>query len=117
MSSSSSSSSSSSPFAHVVPGLDLGAAPPDHDADRPATARPPSSAFGYVVPGLDDDYPATPASAGEQFAYTNDGGSSVDEDEMDEFEIEEDELEASAFDDLRAEDEDWEIAERGAHSP
>ena len=36
-----------------------------------------------------------------------------DEDEQDEFENEEDQLEYAAFDDLRAEDEDWENAERG----
>jgi RIO kinase 1 len=39
--------------------------------------------------------------------------SSSDEDEPDEFEAEEDYTEAAAFDGLRAEDEDWEIAERG----
>ena len=33
--------------------------------------------------------------------------------EEDEFDVEEDEIEAAAFDGLRAEDEDWEIAERG----
>ena len=44
--------------------------------------------------------------------------SESDEDEPeDEFDAEEDELEAAAFEDLRAEDEDWEIAERGmSHS-
>ena len=36
-----------------------------------------------------------------------------DESEPDEFEQEEDTLEAEAFQTLRAEDEDWEIAERG----
>ena len=35
------------------------------------------------------------------------------EDEEDEFEREEDDMEAAAFEALRAEDEDWEIAERG----
>lgn len=39
---------------------------------------------------------------------------STSEDEQDEFELEEDEMEAAAFENLRAEDEDWEIAERGA---
>ena len=43
--------------------------------------------------------------------------SSEDEDEPDEFEDEEDKMEHAAFEELRAEDEDWEIAERGAHSP
>ena len=37
-----------------------------------------------------------------------------DEDEEDEFDLEEDEMEAAAFENLRAEDEDWEITERGA---
>lgn len=38
---------------------------------------------------------------------------SSDSSEEDEFDLEEDENEAAAFDGLRAEDEDWEIAERG----
>ena len=42
--------------------------------------------------------------------------SAEDDDEPDEFENEEDEIEAAAFDELRAEDEDWEITERGASS-
>lgn len=42
---------------------------------------------------------------------------SEDDDEQDEFEAEDDEMEAAAFEQLRAEDEDWEIAERGAHDP
>lgn len=40
--------------------------------------------------------------------------SSEEESEPDEFEQEQDTLEAEAFQTLRAEDEDWEIAERGA---
>lgn len=40
--------------------------------------------------------------------------SSEDEDEPDDFEDEEDALERAAFEELRVEDEDWEIAERGA---
>ena len=43
--------------------------------------------------------------------------SEEDESEPDEFEQEEDIIEAEAFQTLRAEDEDWEIAERGALSP
>lgn len=42
--------------------------------------------------------------------------SSEDEDEPDDFEAEEDALEHAAFEELRAEDEDWEIAERGAQA-
>lgn len=42
--------------------------------------------------------------------------SAEDEDEHDEFDNDEDEMEAAAFDDLRAEDEDWEITERGVYS-
>ncbi|KAJ3553838.1 hypothetical protein NM688_g3405 [Phlebia brevispora] len=38
--------------------------------------------------------------------------SDEDDSELDEFEVEEDEMEAAAFESLRAEDEDWEIAER-----
>ena len=41
-------------------------------------------------------------------------GSEDEEDELDEYEVEENNMEAAAFYDLRAEDEDWEIAERGA---
>lgn len=40
--------------------------------------------------------------------------SEEDDDKQDAFEAEEDDLEAAAFHTLRAEDEDWEIAERGA---
>lgn len=42
--------------------------------------------------------------------------SSDEESEPDEFEEEQDTLEAEAFQTLRAEDEDWEIAERGTFS-
>lgn len=35
------------------------------------------------------------------------------DEEEDEFEVEEDDMEASAYETLRAEDEDWENAERG----
>ncbi|PSR70474.1 hypothetical protein PHLCEN_2v13625 [Hermanssonia centrifuga] len=38
--------------------------------------------------------------------------SSGDEEELDEFDVREDDMEAAAFENLRAEDEDWEIAER-----
>ena len=41
-------------------------------------------------------------------------GSSEEDEEQDEFDAEEDEMEAAAFENLRAEDEDWEITERGA---
>ena len=36
------------------------------------------------------------------------------DEEEDAFDLEEDQMEAEAFETLRAEDEDWEIAERGA---
>lgn len=42
--------------------------------------------------------------------------SGSEEEELDEFEAEEDLMEVAAFDGLRAEDEDWEIAERGTTS-
>lgn len=43
--------------------------------------------------------------------------SSSSEEEQDEFDDEEDAIEAAAFEGLRAEDEDWEIAERGVPTP
>ena len=52
----------------------------------------------------------------ELLAWSSDS-SEDEESEPDEFEQEEDILEAEAFQTLRAEDEDWEIAERGTLLP
>jgi RIO kinase 1 len=69
----------------------------------------------------EDATPPTPvdvrAEAGHRFIDEENAlewSSDSDEDELDEFDAEEDDMEAAAFDQLRAEDEDWEIAERGA---
>ena len=66
-------------------------------ADPPVAAADPRAGHAFI----DDE---------ELLAWYSES----DEDEPeDEFDAEEDELEAAAFEDLRAEDEDWEIAERG----
>ena len=66
--------------------------------------------------------PDAPADARAGHSYIDDdnilewsSASEGDEDELeDQFDAEEDEMEAVAYENLRAEDEDWEIAERGA---
>ena len=69
----------------------------------------------------DDNPPSAPvdarAQAGHRFIDEEnilEWSSDSDEEEEDEFDAEEDDMEAAAFQELRAEDEDWEIAERGA---
>ncbi|OBZ71498.1 Serine/threonine-protein kinase rio1 [Grifola frondosa] len=77
------------------------------------------------VDGQFDDAPTAPAAPAieadprEGHRFIDDdallewsSSSSSDDDEPDEFEEEEDNMEAAAFHTLRAEDEDWEIAER-----
>ncbi|KAH9854713.1 RIO1 family-domain-containing protein [Lenzites betulinus] len=79
---------------------------------------------GPVEEGQFDDAPGDitvpqPADPREGHTFIDDeqilewsSGSSGEESEPDEFELEEDTLEAEAFQTLRAEDEDWEVAER-----
>ncbi len=84
---------------------------------------PTSEVYDLVEEGQFDDAPTSgPATDPRQGnAYIDDegllewssGSSEEDESEPDEFEQEEDIIEAEAFQTLRAEDEDWEIAERG----
>lgn len=66
--------------------------------------------------------PATDPRAGHHYIddehyVSSDSEDDEDDEELDEFDLEEDALEDAAFDGLRAEDEDWEIAERGTSPP
>ncbi|RPD62390.1 RIO1-domain-containing protein [Lentinus tigrinus ALCF2SS1-7] len=84
------------------------------------TAVPEITEEGQFDDAPDDHTAPTPADPRQGHNYIDDEGllewsseSSEDEEsEPDEFEEEEDTLEAEAFQTLRAEDEDWEIAER-----
>ena len=76
------------------------------DAPEDVTTLEPVDARAQVTHPLIDEE--------ELLEWSSD--STEDGDEPDEFENEEDELESAAFEDLRAEDEDWEIAERGMHN-
>ena len=91
-------------------------------------ATPEVATSETVEDGQFDDPPgahSVPASDPRQgHTFIDDGAllewlssSEEDESEPDEFEQEEDELEAEAFQTLRAEDEDWEIAEGGVYPP
>ncbi|KIP06204.1 hypothetical protein PHLGIDRAFT_119166 [Phlebiopsis gigantea 11061_1 CR5-6] len=72
------------------------------DAPEDTSVPEPVDARTQVVHPLIDEQ--------ELLEWSSDG--TDEEDEQDEFENEEDEMEAAAFDGLRAEDEDWEITER-----